>query len=471
MSNANIQQEFSKLDVFIENSDKGIFIAEVNSIENQMRIIEYLEASFVVEQIDFNLIKDSFVGELKSHTNEDNVKIYYNFIYDNVDYDIIRTLNLAREVIKENGKVVFLLPSFLVWRIQYEEPNLRDYVICFFDFNEPMDLPFVPEFALDKHVFKAKTERAALKELYLKGEEVIPNELDGFFRYMDQFEYKKMNRIEMQYVLDMMWMAFSNIKESKLQSSEEQYLNLEEALCRKVAWSLAKQKYFDKAIEVFDLLEILRQSERKSAMLRLYQYEGKAYCWYHKGEYQEAKKELLMMLDVLNEYENDFSSWKARIYNDCACCMMKEGMYENAMGVLEQSYQILLEAGEMNLRRKQRYFYNRMLLILSEKKCVYPYIKEWEDFVEELRQSQNLVLKAKVATLDAWLKGFVEGNLISAYMNLNENLNDVRNIFPENDMEIARMHYTFAQICYLMGKQELYNFHLEKYRNISKNRR
>lgn len=470
MNNANIKQEFSKLDIFLQNTDVGIFVAEVNSLEMQAQIIARLEEHFLIETIDFNTIKNAFVGELRLHTNKNKIKVYYNFVYDTLDYDITKTLNLSREVIKENGKVIFLLPSFLVWKIQYEEPNLRDYVISFFDFNKEVDMPFEPIFAIDDHVFKTKNERKSLKQVAPKQDMSDAEDIEGFYQFLDSFDYKKMSKKQVKLLYNMLWTILADIKERKLKTSEEQYLFLEEELCRKMAWTFAKQRLFDEAVEIFDLLEILENGHDKSVTLRLHQHEGRAYCWYHKKDYKSAKSELLLMLNILNEYEMDFSAWKARIYNDYACCLFKENSYEEAVGVLEQSFQILIEAEECNPQRKLRYFYNRMLLEILSKKCIYPYLAKWEEFVNEMETCSNSELFcSKLTTLNAWVIGVIQGKVVEGFELGKKNLIRIRNIFPENDIEIARVHYTIAHICSLMGKEDLYKSHLQKYNNIKTN--
>ena len=470
MNSAKIEQEFSKLNIFLQNTDIGIFVAEVNSIEMQERIIDRLNESFVIETIDFNNIKNSFVGELRSHTNKDKVKVYYNFVYDTLDYNIVKTLNLSREVIKENGKVIFLLPSFLVWKIQYEEPNFRDYVISFFDFNEDVDIPFEPVFAIDDHIFKTKEERNSLKQIVPKQDVSDAGNIEEFYQHLDSFDYKKMSKKQVKHICNMMWTILSDIKEKKLKTSEEQYLLLEESLCRRTAWTFAKQRLFDEAVEIFDLLGILEPGENKSVKLRLHAYEGKAYCCYHKKDYSAAKGELLLMLNLLNEFETDFSAWKARIYNDYACCLIKEKSYDEAVGVLKQSFQILHEAGECNPQRKLRYFYNGMLLEILRKKCIYPYLAKWEAFAKEIETfSYSEMFRSKFTTLNAWVIGVIQGKVTEGFELGCKNLIRIRNIFPENDIEIARIHFTIAQICNLMGRDELYTIHLQKYHNIRSN--
>ena len=214
MSKQNLAKEFKKLEIFVDNTDVGVFVAEVNDIRTQAEIIHFLEEKNQVKKVDFDKIKDSFVYELRNSTSNKGITVFYNFIYDKIDYNIVKTLNLSREILKDIGKVIFLLPSYLVWQIQYETPNVRDYVLCFFDFNEKMKMPFEPIFAIDDHVFRTKDERTRLKKLGYQIKNISSiQSIDDFFEYLNTLDYKKITKKVIAVIENTVWSIYSQIKE------------------------------------------------------------------------------------------------------------------------------------------------------------------------------------------------------------------------------------------------------------------
>lgn len=475
MNKINTSKEYFRLCTCLKYSSLGIFVVELNSKVVEQKLMDELrndENIQDVDCVDFLEIQNDFVDDMRQREQSSHVVVYYNFFSDSPSFDIVRTMNLSREVIKNIGRVVFLFPSFLVNRIQYEVPNLRDYVMSFFDFRLLFDIPFEPVFAIDSHVFRTKQERYVLKHLGEERKAPDNPTVGDYFQYLSRFEHKKISDKDVQSIENYLWFVSSELHEqSKREGNEKIFLNLQEELWRTTGWVYARHRRYKEAIEIFDQIIILTEIGEDFMRYRLHSYEGKAYCYYHGRQFDKAKEQLLKMLELLDDCETDYATWKARILNDYACCFLREENYSKAMEILDTSHSILIESGTDNLNRTFRYRYNLMLTFLLTRKSLYTLLPDWRKMGQGLA-SQSLAYQVqygKYCNMNAWIMGIECGSLFLAYDASLDSLKYCRDVFPENHIELARNHYSLAIISELLGDNEKKEFHHNKMRNIMNN--
>ena len=462
--------EFNKLKTYLEYSDRGIFVVECNSKRAQRDLISELKTviSDEIELIDYSKVEDYFVNDLRKHQNSGEKIVIYHSI-NNVTIDIIKTLNLSREILKDIGKVVLIMPSYLVWKIKYEEPNLRDYIIEFIEYNKKTNHLYEPIFAIDSHSNYTKAERNALKHISNINSKYNPAEMSSLFTYIERFNYKKMTDKEAVELSNYMFECISEVMLGGLGNSENKMASYCEDICRKIGWTFANQNRFEQAIEAFETIDNVIGNNKGKKMYDLHKYEGLAYCYYHSERYDKAKEQLLLMTNILNDFECEYSCWKARVYNDYACCYMQEKNYDKAIELLKTAKDILTENNEYSEIRQFRYEYNIMLIAIAQNKELYLFLPEWRKLGKNLLKNKNSfpIYYLKYVFFDLWVRCIECGETVPNSEEIKQYMNYARNTFSENDYELARFHYTCACIYKLEEKYDMYKYHITKAKNIA----
>lgn len=65
----------------------------------------------------------------------ENKLLFYDLSLEESDYDLIKTMNLSRDIMRKVGIVVLLVPTFIMEKIQLDMPNLYDYITLRLDYN------------------------------------------------------------------------------------------------------------------------------------------------------------------------------------------------------------------------------------------------------------------------------------------------------------------------------------------------
>ena len=190
------------LDIYMKNASVGTVVVEVNSQVTSMQICEYLNTNYCLELIDYAELKDGiihFLREVGQRQRREQKQIcIYHFPTDSETIDVIKSLNISRELLRNLHRIVLVMPTLLVNQIKEYEPNLKDYIGLFLDYNRKVRMPFEPVFDVPFQKKFTKNEQQMLKVEYLSldGENQIEEKLNQFFRYINQFHNRKLSKYE-----------------------------------------------------------------------------------------------------------------------------------------------------------------------------------------------------------------------------------------------------------------------------------
>lgn len=172
----DLKEQFKKqnkiFDIYMKNASIGIVVIECNYKEIGMQICEYMHTSYCLQCVDYMDLKEGIVEYLRKIGNSENEQekciCIYNFPTYSDSVNVVKSLNISRELLKNVIRLVFIMPTFMVNQIQRYEPNLRDYIGLFLEYNPKKQIPFQPEYdaPFEKHFRKKKS--LILLLLYIK---------------------------------------------------------------------------------------------------------------------------------------------------------------------------------------------------------------------------------------------------------------------------------------------------------------
>ena len=138
----DLKEQFKKqnkiFDIYMKNASIGIVVIECNYKEIGMQLCEYMHTSYCLQCVDYMDLKEGIVEYLRKIGNSENEQEKYICIYNFPTYsdsvNVVKSLNISRELLKNVIRLVFIMPTFMVNQIQRYEPNLRDYIGLFLEY-------------------------------------------------------------------------------------------------------------------------------------------------------------------------------------------------------------------------------------------------------------------------------------------------------------------------------------------------
>ena len=444
----------SVLDVYLKNASIGIVVLECNNVVTGVQICEYLHTCYSLQMIDYNKLRHGivdFLREIRNNYSKDERNFcIYNIPTNSDTVDVVKSLNISRELLKNAQRLVFVMPTLLVRQIQRYEPNLNDYIGLYLDYNRHSEeMPFLPVFDVPFKKQFTKPEQDSLKKEKIR---LAPNPtLEQYFRYLDQFNQRKLSKYEYAKTLVPAFAQKWEEASSRKWASEDDRIQAELDLLYCTATILAIQQYYNESDALFcKMLSVcLKKYKYKQGIHLMRALEGVVYCNYNVKEYDSAKERILLIIDILENDENPVEAWICRLNSNYAACYIREKNYTKAIELLENCYQRLKDNNLLNLEREIRINTNRMICYIAEGKSADLYADEWRKTREDIEKNlgKDNVYYANNLLIDAWYVGVLMGDNITALEEALEALEINKRLLGENVYGLAT-NYRVLQALY-----------------------
>lgn len=447
------------LDIYLKNVDVGTVVIEVNHQVTGMQICQYLDDNYHLRAVNYELLPEGIVNFLREtgqrqEKSERQICIY-NFPTDSDTIDVIQSLNISRELLRTVDRLALVMPTLLVEQIRTREPNLRDYIGLFLDYNIKSDSPFEPVFDVPFKKRFTRDEQKNLKGsvLDLQGK----GNLQQYFRYINQFYNRKLSRYECYKTL---LPAFQDLLEDFYNHSWKRmsdYIQAVEDLLYQTAAVLAVQQYYELAIKQFEMM--LKEGSQKADgenMHILHGLEGIAYCSYWLEDYDRAERSLLYAVQILRNMEMDNEAWICRLYSNYAACCIRRGDYQKAQSISEMCLSMLTERGQMSLERETRVRMNLMICQMERGETSEIYTGAWQQYLDKIKVKlgTDTINYASCLLMDAWYRSVLLGANKEALAEAKEALEKNRFLLEENSYDLAVNYAVLEKIYNQMGDVE-----------------
>lgn len=466
-------QNNRKLEACLKNVQNAIILLEVNDKGMEEKMCFLLEKSWDIQTICFQTIKEKFIPYLYDLSESQALRrvCFYAFDPPADTYDIVKSLNISREILSRIGLLILMMPSILVRQIEYEEPNLRDYILLKLDYTLKEEPPFEPMFSIQYALEYGKAERRNLKMHASKMSDSQENPLNRYFHYLEGFQYKAISNSEYEKVLCQYLQEIENYIAEHYRNSKSEMNTALLDVWYKTAKTLAAQCFLKQAFDLFEKMLVLLKTNREFGIYYLKALEGEAFCFYYLRQYQDAKYALLYMIHFLENKEVENETWKYRIYSDYGACCFKAGESVKAREVWIECARALAETGTANVDWRYRNKYNLMLADINIDDNLYVHYKEWLHYQEKILKTNQIqsISYAEMQLLTSWIEGIMFGKTESALQRANQALQINRDSLQENAYKIAVNHYVISKLYNQKGDKEHAQYCMRKCRNILKN--
>lgn len=477
MENTQIQskqmQNKLKLEACLENVDNAIILIEVNDKQTESDLTSLLHKRWNIEMVCFQQIKDDFISLLYSMSESESLRkvCFYAFDPQPDTYDIVKSLNISREILSKVGILIFLMPSILVRQIEYEETNLHDYILLKLDYTVKCKLPFEPIFSIQYASRYEKEERQNLKYHASKISVSTDERMKSYFFYLQKLQYKSISRQEYEDKLcTFLQETEAYIQKQNWKNESDKNTALLDVWYR-TAQTLAAQSFLRQAFDLFVKMKVLLEKYNRIDIYYLHALEGLAFCFYHLQQYDDAKKALLIMISVLENNEVENEAWKYRIYNDYAACFYKAGDVIKARDIWIMCGNGLAALNIANAARNYRNKYNLMLAHIASCDNLYIYYREWAIYQDSLLNTEHFqsIRSSEGQLLTSWIEGMIFGKTEHAVQRAAEVLKVNCSLLHENDYMLALNNYVLSKLYSQKGDEENAQYHIRKCTNILKN--
>lgn len=444
---ADLKEQFEKqnkvLDIYMKNASIGIVVIECNDKGTGMQICEYLHTSYCLQCVDYMDLKEGVVEFLrKTGTSENEQEKYvciYNFPTDSVN--VVKSLNISRELLKNVIRLVFIMPTFLVNQMQRYEPNLRDYIGLFLEYNLQKQIPFQPEYdaPFEKH-FRKKEKFNVFLDSYEEEKQqkdqvrrllsyaaVLLNTCVATKENMDQVVWptyrEAIHEIEQQY------------------ASEKEKIKLERNIDYQMALILSKQQSYEEAKTLFrQILMHAPEKELKNDFNSMQGLEGIAFCEYGLKKYDKAEKIIIEMIQQQEKKEENIVQM-CKLKNNLAVCYMQLEKYEQAIGILEKCGMQILESNAHQLEHELMIKINLMICYMTTAgRDIDLHMDMWTQVTEKVKEvyGAESVWYAKCLLIDAWCQGMLLGKYENAIKGAELAVKIESGILGQEEEEVAR---------------------------------
>ena len=437
------QENNKKLDICLKYGVNDIILISINAKKAADEIALYLKKEYSFSLVDISTQKNSIVDLLKQYGNHQSQLCLFH-IDDTENYDIIKTLNISRELLRDIGRVVLLMPQGLVDRVFFDNPNLYDYISITLDYNIHYDCPINPIYSEENRRFIPKRLLSTQKKIFREGERIKNEGIAEYYDYLNSLIYQSLSEKDFSEVDN----AFHQILEESAKKigaqsnndTEKMERNLKEMLLdihSETALFFLRKNRFSFAYDLYKkCLGILFDMNTFPTIRLLEAYQGMAYCQYEKGNIKLCTDLLQEMLQIMEPSKN--KAWECKIYNDLGACIYLSGNVDMA---LERWNVIRKQLNEEHLQSLNRFFrntFNRTLAGLMLHQNPKGYIKDWKKLGELLQATGLNLENFQYLFLDSWLHFYCGEN--EAAQRIAEKTYQIGlEILPENNVTMEKL--------------------------------
>lgn len=466
------------LDIYLKNASVATVVIETNNERIGMQLREYLKESYGLKLIDYATLQEGiiqFLREVGQQNKREEKRIcIYHFPTDSQTIDVVKSLNISRELLRNLDRVVFVMPTLLVNQIQESEPNLKDYIGLFLNYNIKVRMPFEPIYDVPFQKRFTKDEKQALKGEYLHLEEEKPlkERLNQYFRYINQFHNRKLSKFENSHKLIPAYKKMLVEVHDHQWEQNTDYIQAVRDIMYQTATVLAIQRYYNEAEEIFEMMLDVAGSEKSHSDISVLQgLEGIAYCEYGTERYLKAESTILKTVDLLRNEETQNEAWICRLYSNYAACLIKQKEYERAKECLVTCLKILEDNHLLTSERQMRIYTNLMICHMELEGNLKGYADVWTQFMKEtaLVYGTDSINYASCLLLDSWYKGILMGMNQEALEEAVKALEINRKLMNENAYPLAINYDVLEKLYQQTGEKEAEMRALNKKKNILRN--
>lgn len=474
-----------KLWHYLKNIDNAIVLLCANDRYAVTELHKMLQTEFAFEGIDYANVRQPFPVLLKTleENRETNKICFYNLSEENREYDLIKTMNVSRDILRKVGIVVFIIPAFLMEKIRRETPNLYDYVTLSLDYNIMYETHLEPIYSEERRYFVPQKVKTARKAAILANKPGHIQSIRDFYDYLESCQYMHLTREDVYFMLGWLFdylqenLAARNLElEDLMDEKPQDFSEIRMDLYVKTALVLLQHDFAEDAILLYD--EVLHLSEWKQKkdvsgevpVLKLEAIQGKAYAYYRLREYPQAQNTLAILLKEIGRIDNP--AWKYKIYNDLGVCYFKQDKVDEAVAIWKECEAGLKEIGEYNTIRHFRILFNQMLASLEGEHRFSKYEVEWEKLGDEIYHNihENGWEYFGYLLMKSWMY-LKDGRLEQAWDCAVQTHQLGFVILPDNDEKRIWCEYLLALIALQQEIETRHEFFLARCKNLLQNQR
>ncbi len=474
-----------KLNHYLRNIDNAIVLLCANDRRAMTELQKMLQDEFAFEGIDYSGIKQPFPALLNTYEAKEkqNKLCFYNLPEDSEEYDLLKTMNMSRDLLRKVGIVVFIIPAFLMAKIQLETPNLYDYVTLCLNYNVIYKTHLEPIYSEERRYFIPRKTRTARKAAILANKPEQIQTIKEYYNYLEACQYVHVTQEDVYFMIGWLFdylqesLAVRNSElENLLDEKPQDFSEIRMDLYVKTAMVFLQHGFLDDAIRLYnEVLYIKKWKQKhlpsdKSSILELEAIQGTAYCYYRMGEYAQAQNILTILIKEVESIGN--LTWKYKIYNDLGVCYYKQNQLHDAVAIWKECEVGLRKLGEYNIYRHFRILYNRMLASLEGEHIFSKHEEEWKKLGKRICRdfSENGLEYYEYLLLSSWMY-FKDGRLELAWDCAVNTHQAGDAILPDNDEKRIWIEYLLALIALQQGRFNGYEFFLRRCKNLLKNHR
>ena len=466
------------LDIYLKNASVATVVIEINSDRVGALIREHLQDTYGLKPVDYAGIQEGIIQFLREtgqrEGREERRICIYHFPTDSQTIDVVKSLNISRELLRKLDQVVFLMPTLLVKQIQEREPNLKDYIGLFLNYNRKVRVPFEPVYDVPFQKRFTKGEKQALKGEYLGLErgDSLKEGLNQYFCYINQFHNRKLSKYVCNHTLIPAYEEILVEVHDYPWERNSDYRQAVRDIMYQTASVLAVQKYYDRAKEIFEMIPDLAEHDGNQVEISVLQaLEGAAYCEYGTKEYRKAQSTILTTVDILRDTGTQNEAWICRLYSNYAACLMRQKEYEQAKRCLLTCLDSLEENRILTAEREMRVCTNLMIccMELGENSKIYENL--WKHFIEDMEAAygRDSISFANCLLLDSWYKGILMGMNEEALAEAENALEINKKLLTVNDYTLAVNYDVLEKLYQQAGQWESEYMASVKKKNILRN--
>lgn len=472
-----------KLNHYLSNIDNAIVLLCANDRQAMIKLQEMLQNRFAFEGINYDEIQQPFPELLKGYQKkrEQNKLCFYHLPEENDGHDLIKTVNVSRDLLRKVGVVVFIVHSFIMEKIQLENPNLYDYITLCLDYNIEYRNHLEPIYSEEGRYFLPKKVRTSRKAAVLANQPREIQTVGDYYHYLEVCQYMHVTQEDVHFMIDWLFdylheslavrnLGLENILDQISEDSSEFCVDL----YRKTAIVFLQHGYYHEALVLFDEVLYVNQGKRKpflsdkTSIAEFETIQGKAYCYYRMGDYQQAQDTLMILQERIKVVNNPVWSYKA--LNDIGVCSLKQNRVQEAIAIWKECEAGLREIGEYNTHRHFRILYNTVLASLEGEYIFSKYGEEWDALGKEI--SHNIGKDGweyfMYLLMSSWMY-FKGGRLGLAWDFAMQAYKVGDLILPDYDEKRIWCNYILALVAQQQGEIKNHRYFLTRCRNILKN--
>lgn len=460
-----------KLDHYLRNVENAIVLLSANDREAVWQLQRKLVDGYGFETVDFAAETVTFVGLMSRYQDRERKKkvCIYRMGERQGDYDLVKTMNLCRDLLRGIGIVVLLMPAYMVEQIRSSYPNLYDYITVCLDYNLIYENCMRPIYSEENRFFVPRKIRTARKSVVMGKRPSRIGSVADFSNYMEMFEYRRLKRDDAagikEWLCDYVPRNLNLITENY---GEEAVCVLKNDLYIKTAYLFVRNGFYQDAEELFAQM-VIESCGGESRRFRMEVLQGRAYSMYLQGDYEKAAAILDRLEDQIYQMENQ--AWAYRVGNDRAVCLHYTGRSGEALALLKKCEMGLRACGAYSVERRLRILYNRIYMKMDGGELSVRDKQDWRELGNDMHEQyeEDSLAYLYEQMLSAWI-AMLEGRLDTA-MDYAAGADKMGSrILQENDERKLWICYIAALIRMQRGEQMESRYYQQRFQELLKNR-